>query len=60
MARLPITTNTEPEEAKPYLAALAGALEDGKLTGPEAKVLTRLTGQAGLGAAQLDDLHRRS
>lgn len=60
MARLPITTNdAEPEEADAYLATLSSALEDGKLTGPEAKVLARQAGRAGLGAAQLDDLHRR-
>lgn len=60
IAKLPITTgHAEPIEAEAYLGMLGDVVADGKITGDEAKVLARQAGRAGLGAAELDELHRR-
>lgn len=60
IAKLPVTTGVAEEPiADAYLDAVARALEDGKLTGDEAKVLARMAGRAGLGAAELAALNSR-
>jgi DNA polymerase-3 subunit epsilon len=60
MTKLPVSmTDHDPVGAQPYLDYLAEALADGKLTGDKARRLARLAGRAGMGAAQVHDLHRR-
>jgi DNA polymerase-3 subunit epsilon len=60
MARLPMSAAEASDVgAQRYLDALADALEDGRLVGGEAQALARLAGSAGLGAAQVEALHRR-
>ena len=60
IAKLPITTgHQDPAEAEAYLEALGHVLADGKITGDEAKALARQAGRAGLGAAEIESLHRR-
>ena len=60
MARLPLSAaDAGDADAQRYLDALADALEDGRLMGGEALALVRLAGSAGLGAAQVEALHRR-
>jgi len=58
LKRLPLSgEDPNDHESEIYLHAVASALEDGKLTGVEAKQLARLAGEAGLGAAQVEKLH---
>ncbi|MFG1801329.1 exonuclease domain-containing protein [Micromonospora carbonacea] len=60
LGKLPYSTSdADPASAEAYLAAVGGALSDGKLTGVEAKALARLAGQSGMGAQQVRDLHHR-
>lgn len=60
LSKLPVSTSDpESSEAEAYLAAAEAALEDGKLTGVEVKMLARLAGEAGLGATQVAALNRR-
>jgi DNA polymerase III epsilon subunit-like protein len=60
MARLPRSAaDARDVDAQRYLDALAGALADGSIIGVEAAALAALAGSAGLGAAQVADLHRR-
>jgi DNA polymerase III subunit epsilon len=60
LARLPVSASeADATEAAVYLDALAVSLGDGKLTGPEAKQLASLAGEAGLGAAQVAELNLR-
>ncbi|MCU1668138.1 MAG: hypothetical protein JWP40_1065 [Blastococcus sp.] len=60
MARLPMSAAEASDVgAQRYLDRLADALEDGRLVGGEAQALARLAGSAGLGAAQVETLHRR-
>jgi DNA polymerase-3 subunit epsilon len=60
MARLPMSAAEASDvEAQRYLDAVADALEDGRIVGGEAQALARLAGSAGLGAAQVEALHRR-
>ena len=60
MSRLPMSaTDVDDDAADAYLDALSDALVDGKIVGDEAKVLARLAGSAGMGAAQLRALNER-
>jgi DNA polymerase-3 subunit epsilon len=60
MSRLPMSAaEARDVDAQRYLDALTAALEDGKILGAEAAALAALAGSAGLGAAQVADLHRR-
>jgi DNA polymerase III epsilon subunit-like protein len=60
LARLPMSAaDASDVEAQRYLDALADALGDGRIVGGEAQALARLAGSAGLGAAQVEALHRR-
>ena len=60
MSRLPMSAAEASDvEGQRYLDALADALEDGRIVGGEAKALALLAGSAGLGAAQVEALHRR-
>jgi DNA polymerase-3 subunit epsilon len=60
MARLPMSAAEASDvDAQRYIDALADALEDGRIVGGEAMALARLAGTAGLGAAQVEALHRR-
>jgi DNA polymerase-3 subunit epsilon len=49
----------DPVGAQPYLDALAEALADGRLTKEKTRRLGRIAGRAGMGAAQVAELHRR-
>lgn len=60
LSKLPLSTgHLDVGAAEAYLAAAEAALEDGKLTGDEARALARLAGEGGLGAAQVKELNRR-
>jgi DNA polymerase-3 subunit epsilon len=60
LSKLPLSTSAADDgTAQAYLSAAESALEDGKLTGDEARGLARLAGAAGLGAAQVAALNRR-
>lgn len=60
MSRLPISTNeVNDAAAAEYLEALAGALEDGKIVGDEAKALAKVAGRGGKGAEQIRGLNER-
>jgi hypothetical protein len=60
MARLPMSAAEASDvDGQRYLDALADALQDGRIVGGEAQALARLAGSAGLGAAQVEALHRR-
>jgi DNA polymerase-3 subunit epsilon len=60
MARLPMSAaETREADAQRYLDALTLALADGRIVGGEAQQLARLAGSAGMGAAQVEALHRR-
>ena len=60
LTKLPVSmTDHDPVGAEPYLDYLSEALSDGKLTGIKARRLGRLAGRAGMGAAQVHELHRR-
>lgn len=60
IAKLPLSTgHRDGPEADAYVEALGRALADGKLTGDEAKALARQAGRAGMGADDLESLHRR-
>jgi DNA polymerase-3 subunit epsilon len=60
MARLPMSAaETREADAQRYLDALTLALADGRIVGGEAQHLARLAGSAGMGAAQVEALHRR-
>lgn len=60
MARLPLSAADPSDgDAQRYLESLAIALEDGRIVGTEARELARLAGSAGLGAAQVAELHRQ-
>lgn len=60
MARLP-SSGLAPNDAaaEAYIEALAEVLEDGKITGDEAKVLAHLAGSAGMGGEQVGALNKR-
>lgn len=60
LARLPMSAaDVADADADRYLDALATVLEDGKIVGEEAKLLARLAGHAGMGAAQVAALNER-
>jgi len=60
LSKLPVATGaTDDGAAVAYLAAAEAALDDGKLTGVEAKQLAGLAGSGGLGAAEVAALNRR-
>ena len=60
MQRLPMSAAEASDVgAQRYVDALADALEDGRIVGGEAQALALLAGSAGLGAAQVEGLHRR-
>lgn len=60
LSKLPVSTSdADAGMAEAYLSAAEVALEDGKLTGDEARMLARLAGEAGLGAIQVGELNRR-
>lgn len=60
LARLPMSAaDVADADADQYLDALATVLEDGKIVGEEARLLARLAGQAGMGAAQVAALNER-
>ncbi|MBB5872798.1 DNA polymerase-3 subunit epsilon [Allocatelliglobosispora scoriae] len=60
LTKLPISMDDhDPVGAQPYLDYLAEALSDGRLTGDKTRRLGRLAGRAGMGAAQVTELHRR-
>lgn len=60
MARLPMSAaELNDADAQRYIELLAAVLEDGKIVGEEAKALGKLAGSAGLGAAQVRELHMR-
>jgi DNA polymerase III subunit epsilon len=59
IARLPAAAEAREADAQRYLDALTLALADGRIVGGEAQQLARLAGSAGLGAAQVEELHRR-
>jgi DNA polymerase III subunit epsilon len=59
MARLPMSAVEAREaDAQRYLDALTLALADGRIVGGEAQQLARLAGSAGMGAAEVEALHR--
>lgn len=58
--RLPLSGGDIGEEvAHRYIEALGAALEDGRITGVEAKQLAKIAGSAGLGGAQVRSLNER-
>lgn len=58
LARLPASAQQGDDAATAaYLDALGDALEDGRIIGDEAKVLARIAGAAGMGAAQVAALN---
>lgn len=60
MARLPMSAaEASGSQATVYLEALAEVLEDGKIIGEEARMLAKLAGSAGMGAAQVRALNHR-
>jgi DNA polymerase III subunit epsilon len=59
IARLPAAAEAREADAQRYLDALTLALANGRIVGGEAQQLARLAGSAGLGAAQVEELHRR-
>lgn len=60
MARLPMSAaEMNDADAQRYIELLAIVLEDGKIVGEEAKALGKLAGSAGLGAAQVREVHTR-
>lgn len=60
MSRLPMSTeDVSDATAAAYLEAVASALEDGKIVGEEAKMLARIAGNGGMGAAQVRGLNER-
>lgn len=60
MSRLPISTGEVSDAAAAaYLDALVSAVEDGKIVGEEAKLLARIAGNGGMGAAQVRGLNER-
>jgi DNA polymerase-3 subunit epsilon len=60
VTKLPISMDDhDPVGAQAYLDYLAEAISDGRITGDETRRLGRLAGRAGMGAAQVTDLHRR-
>jgi DNA polymerase III subunit epsilon len=60
MSKLPVSmSDHDPIGAQPYLDYLSSALAEGKLTGRQTRILGRLAGRAGMGAAQVGELHKR-
>lgn len=60
LSKLPYSMDDhDPVGAEPYLDALGEALAEGRLTREKTRRLGRLAGRAGMGAAQLIELHRR-
>ena len=60
LSRLPMTAaEASDAQAQAYLDALEDVLEDGKIIGTEAKLLAKLAGAAGMGAAQVASLNHR-
>jgi DNA polymerase-3 subunit epsilon len=60
LSKLPFSmSDHDPVGAQPYLDALAEALADGRLTKEKTRRLGRIAGRAGMGAAQVAELHRR-
>jgi DNA polymerase III subunit epsilon len=60
LTKLPVSMHAhDPVGAEPYLDYLADAVAEGRLTGAQTRVLGRLAGRAGMGAAQVHELHRR-
>ncbi len=60
LSKLPFSmSDHDPIGAQPYLDALAEALADGQLTKEKTRRLGRIAGRAGMGAAQVAELHRR-
>jgi DNA polymerase-3 subunit epsilon len=60
VTKLPISmSDHDPVGAQAYLDYLAEAMSEGKITGDQTRRLGRLAGRAGMGAAQVTDLHRR-
>ncbi len=60
LSKLPYSMDDhDPVGAEPYLDALGEALAEGRLTREKTRRLGRLAGRAGMGAAQVVELHRR-
>ncbi|WP_324654025.1 PolC-type DNA polymerase III [Georgenia sp. H159] len=60
MSRLPLSASeVDDAAAAVYLETLGDVLEDGKIIGDEAKLLARIAGSAGMGAAQVAGLNER-
>jgi DNA polymerase-3 subunit epsilon len=60
LSKLPYSMDDhDPVGAEPYLDALGEALAAGRLTREKTRRLGRLAGRAGMGAAQVIELHRR-
>ncbi|WP_116111984.1 3'-5' exonuclease [Austwickia chelonae] len=60
ISRLPMSANdVDDATAEAYFEALAAVMEDGRITGEEAKMLARFAGQSGLGGAQVRSLNER-
>ncbi|HCT79936.1 MAG TPA: hypothetical protein DGG94_09660 [Micromonosporaceae bacterium] len=60
LSKLPFSmSDHDPVGAQPYLDALAEELGDGRLTREKTRRLGRLAGRAGMGAAQVAELHLR-
>lgn len=61
LTKLPVSmSDHDPLGAQPYLDYLTECLADGgKLTGDKTRALGRLAGRAGMGAAQVAELHKR-
>ena len=59
--KLPVSmSDHDPLGAQPYLDYLTACLADGgRLTGDKTRALGRLAGRAGMGAAQVAELHKR-
>lgn len=60
LSKLPFSmSDHDPVGAQPYLDALTEELGDGRLTREKTRRLGRLAGRAGMGAAQVAELHLR-
>jgi DNA polymerase-3 subunit epsilon len=60
LSKLPYSMDDhDPVGAQPYVDALGEALAEGRLTREKTRRLGRLAGRAGMGAAQVIELHRR-
>ncbi|GAB78768.1 DNA polymerase III, epsilon subunit [Austwickia chelonae] len=60
VSRLPMSANDiDDAVAEAYFEALAAVMEDGRISGEEAKMLARFAGQSGLGGAQVRSLNER-